>query len=33
MFNIMHWLSPFFYTEMKFGPLEEGIKVIGINWD
>jgi hypothetical protein len=29
----MHWLSQFFYMEVKFGPLEKMIKMIDMNWD
>ena len=29
----MHWLSPFFYVEAKFGPLEKEIKETDINRD
>ena len=28
----MHSLSQFFYMEAKFGPLEKGLKTIGIKW-
>jgi hypothetical protein len=27
----MHWLSPFFNMEAKFGPLEKRIKISDIN--
>jgi len=29
----MHWLSPFFYMEAKFGLLEKRVKTIDINRD
>jgi len=29
----MHWMSPFFYMEAKFGPIEKGIKTTDINRD
>jgi hypothetical protein len=29
----MHLISPFFYMEAKFGPLEKGIKTTGISLD
>jgi hypothetical protein len=29
----MHWFSPLFYMEAKFGPLEKKIKATGINRD
>jgi hypothetical protein len=30
---IIHWLSPLFYMETKFGPLEKKIKTVDINLD
>jgi hypothetical protein len=30
---MLHWLSPFFYMEAKFGPLEKRIKKIDITQD
>ena len=29
----MHCLSPFFFMEAKFGPIEKRIKTIDVGWD